>query len=384
MDPRGGGLRVLIAAESFLPATNGVTNSVLRVADHLTVGGHQVLVVAPGPGEATVERGSGRPIPVARVRGVEMPRYADLRVGVPSTRVVQRLIDDFAPDVIHLAAPVVLGARVGRVAAGLGVPTVAVFQTDLVGFARAYGLGPASAAPIWSWLRSVHNRADVTLAPTRPVVAELRRHGFARVTQWGRGVDHRQFDPSRRSPSLRQEWGVGRSRLAVGYVGRLALEKHIDRLRALHGRPDLQIVVVGDGPDRARLGDLLPDARFTGLLLGDELGAAMASLDILVHTGEHETFCQVVQEAMASGVAVVAPAAGGPLDLVEHGRTGLLYRPGEERAVKEAVDLLVADPRLRRRCAAVGRAAVAGRTWESVNDQLMGHYRSVMARQAAA
>lgn len=377
-------MRVLVSAESFLPATNGVTNSVLRLARYLTAAGHQVLVVAPGPGDAEVALEGGFRLAVARVRGVEVPRYPSLRVGVPSARLLHRLIDDFAPDVVHLAAPVVLGARIGLVVSGLGLPAVAVFQTDLVGFARAYGLGPASAAPIWSWLRSIHNRADLTLAPTRPVAAELRRHGFARVDVWGRGVDRRQFDPARRSPSLRHDWGAGRHRRAVGYVGRLAPEKHVERLRVLHGRPDLQLVVIGDGPDRERLGQVLPEARFTGLLLGDELGAAVASLDLVVHTGEHETFCQVVQEAMASGVAVVAPAAGGPLDLIEHGRTGLLYRPGDDRALARAVDLLLTDPDLRHRCAAAGRMAVASRTWESVNAQLLAHYRSVASRRVAA
>jgi len=384
MDSRGGGLRVLISAESFLPATNGVTNSVLRVVRYLTAAGHEALVVAPGPGETGVELVGGHRVAVARVRSVEVPRYPDLRVGVPSARALHRLIDDFAPDVVHLAAPVVLGARTGAVAARLGLPTVAVFQTDLVGFARAYGLGPASAAPIWSWLRAIHSRADVTLAPTRSVAAELRRHGFVRVDVWGRGVDHRQFDPARRSLSLRRHWGVGPHRLAVGYVGRLAAEKHVERLRVLQGRIDLQLVVIGDGPDRQRLTRLLPDARFTGLLLGDELGEAVASLDLVVHTGEHETFCQVVQEAMASGVAVVAPAAGGPVDLIEHGRTGMLYRPGDDQALGQAVDVLLADPELRHRCAAAGRVAVADRSWESVNAELVEHYRTVVSRQVAA
>ena len=376
-------LRVLVAAESFLPLMNGVTKSILRILDHLDGNGHQTAVVAAAPGPDDVEICSGRPIPVDRVPGIALPMYPELRVGLPARARIRRLIYHFQPDVVHLAAPVVLGHQVGRVAQQLGIPCVAVYQTDLSGFASHYGLG-AAATPVWSWLRSVHNRADLSLAPTSSVAAGLRQLGFERVAVWGRGVEHARFHPRLRSEEVRGRWGLHPSELAVGYVGRLAAEKQVEQLRVVSRLPGARLIVIGDGPERARLHQLLPDAVFTGFLDGDDLGRAVASLDVLAHTGEHETFCQAIHEAMAAGVAVVAPRAGGPVDLIEHGRTGLLYQAGNPRSLLVSLRRLTSDPAQRHRLAAAGRAQVAGRTWEAVGDELIGHYHSLLPAKPMA
>jgi phosphatidylinositol alpha 1,6-mannosyltransferase len=164
----------------------------------------------------------------------------------------------------------------------------------------------------------------------------------------------------------------------VGYVGRLAPEKELDLLVSLARRDDLQLVVVGEGPDRARLQRLLPEATFLGLLRGADLAAAYASLDVFVHTGRHETYCQAAQEALASGVPAVAPRAGGPLDVIAEGVDGLFYEPGSAADLTAAVMSLVADPSWRHEMGASARRAVLGRSWESVNDRLLAHYRAVI------
>lgn len=146
--------------------------------------------------------------------------------------------------------------------------------------------------------------------------------------------------------------------------------------------PGVRVVVVGDGPSLPGLRQALPRAVFLGRRTGSDLARIYASLDVFCHTGPFETFCQTVQEAMASGVPVVAPAAGGPLDLVDHGRTGLLVPPGDDLAVRTAVRLLHADPRLRVRYGTAARAAVAERTWEAVGDQLLDHYAQVLGERA--
>ena len=161
--------------------------------------------------------------------------------------------------------------------------------------------------------------------------------------QWGRGVDITGFAPSARDDALRRRWSPG-GRPIVGFVGRLAPEKHVERLAVLARRDDLQLVIVGDGIDRHKLESALSSAVFTGALYGDELAAAYASMDVFVHPGEHETFCQAVQEAMASGLPVVAPDAGGPRDLVAPYRTGLLLPVEEfEDQADRAVDHLIAE-----------------------------------------
>ncbi|MFC5137383.1 glycosyltransferase [Actinomycetospora rhizophila] len=284
------------------------------------------------------------------------------------------------PDVVHLASPFVLGARALTVARRLQVPAVAVYQTDVAGFASSYGVG-LTARAAWRWIRRLHSGAARTLAPSRWAVDALESHGVPRVHRWGRGVDTTRFHPDRRDDGLRAELAP-HGELLVGYVGRLAPEKQVERLAALEGLPGVRVVVVGDGPSRARLAELLPSARFLGFRGGAELARAYASFDAFVHTGPHETFCQAVQEAQASGLPVLAPDAGGVADLVDPGRTGWLYDPSSPTAGAEIAGRIAAwrdDPATRRAAGAAGRRRVAGRTWPSVCEELLGHYAAVIA-----
>jgi phosphatidylinositol alpha 1,6-mannosyltransferase len=191
-------------------------------------------------------------------------------------------------------------------------------------------------------------------------------------------VDVEQWHPRHRSPALRRRLLGPRGEVLVGYAGRLAPEKEVHHLRALSGLPGVRVVVIGDGPSRTRLQRQLPLASFLGYQTGEELGRTVASLDVLVHTGAHETFCQSIQEAMAAGVPVVAPAAGGPLDLVAHGVTGWLYPAGHQELLRQAVAHLVGDPDLRLRMGAEAQRRVGARTWAAVGDRLLAYYRQVI------
>jgi phosphatidylinositol alpha 1,6-mannosyltransferase len=370
-------MRVAIVAETFLPVVNGVSNSVLRVVEHLLRCGHQVLVIAPGAGPDSYQGA-----PVVRVPALDLPVVDSVPVGVPTRKVVTAL-RDFGPDVVHLAAPVIVGARGLWAARRLAVPTVAVYQTDIAGFAASYGLGFA-ARTAWRWTRRVHSGADRTLAPSSAAAAALVAHGVPRVHRWGRGVDTTHFRPSRRDERLRARLAP-HGELLVGFVGRLAPEKKVLRLSALRGIPGVRLVVVGDGPDRRQLAKRLPEAAFLGFKTGDELARAYASLDVFVHTGPFETFCQAVQEALASGLPVIAPDAGGPRDLVAHGHTGFLLpetgQPDAEQifgdALRAAVLVLAHDPELRTRYGGAARRSVLRRTWPVVCDELLRHYAQV-------
>ena len=367
-------MRIAIVAESFLPNVNGVTNSVLRVIEHMRGAGHEVLVIAPDtprgqPAADKVYEG----IRVHRVPSRMFPKVTSLPLGVPRPRMVG-VLRGFEPDVIHLASPALLGYGGLHAARHLNVPTIAVFQTDLAGFAISYGMGSASRAA-WGWTRHLHKRVDRTLAPSQSAMENLVTHGIPRVYKWARGVDLTGFAPSARDEQLRRTWSPD-GKPIVGFVGRLAPEKHVERLAALGSRDDLQLVIVGDGVDRSKLESALPRAVFTGARYGAALSAAYASMDVFVHPGEHETFCQAVQEAMASGLPVVAPDAGGPRDLVAPYRTGLLLPVDEfERRLPESVDHLVDE---RRRYSVAARRAVLGRTWPVICDELLGHYQAVV------
>ncbi|MFF4508537.1 glycosyltransferase family 4 protein [Streptomyces sp. NPDC001401] len=378
-------MRVVIVTESFPPDVNGVAHCALQTARHLVDRGHLPLVVAPASTALVGRAGTGpdaqAPCPVVRVPSLPLPGYPQVRVALPSRRLAAAVVEHRA-DIVHLASPFVLGVRGMAVAARLGVPAVAVYQTDLAGYARTYmGAGEAAA---WRRIRSVHSAADLTLAPSSASMHDLETHDVPRVKLWQRGVDTVRFRPHLRDEALRRELAPN-GELIVGYVGRLAPEKHIELLAGVCGLEGVKVVVVGDGPSQPSLAEALPGAVFLGRRTGDELARIYASLDVFAHTGPFETFCQTVQEAMASGVPVVAPAVGGPLDLVAHGRTGLLVPPHDADAVRDAVRSLAADPEQRVTFGATARATVEGRTWAAVGDQLIGHYADVLAaRQKTA
>jgi phosphatidylinositol alpha 1,6-mannosyltransferase len=367
-------VRVAIVAESFLPNVNGVTNSVLRVIEHLRRTGHEVLIIAPDTprGEPPAEKVHDG-VRVHRVPSRMFPKITSLPLGVPRPRMLS-VLRGFDPDVVHLASPALLGYGGVHAANYLGIPAVAVFQTDVAGFAESYGMGIASRAA-WAWTRHLHKRADRTLAPSTSAMETLNAHCSPRVHRWARGVDIAGFVPSARDEELHHRWSPD-GKPIIGFVGRLAPEKHVERLAVLTKRRDVQLVIVGDGVDRKKLESILPSAVFTGALYGDALAAAYASMDVFVHPGEHETFCQAVQEAMASGLPVIAPDAGGPRDLVAPYRTGLLLAVDEfEAKLVQSVDHLISE---RHRYSVAARRSVLRRTWPTICDELLGHYDDVI------
>ncbi len=260
-------------------------------------------------------------------------------------------------------------------AEAVGIPSVAVYQTEIPSYAERYGVRGAAPA-LTRHLGRLHRRADLTLAPSTSAVDRLESLGVDRLALWRRGVDTERFAPGRRSAEWRRDVAPN-GEIVVGYVGRLAPEKQVEDLRAIADLPGVRLAIVGDGPDRAALERQLPHAHFTGFLGGDDLARAMASFDVFVHPGESETFCQTVQEAMASGVPVVATGAGGPLDLVRSSVDGWLYRPGDLDELRSRVLDLTGDDAKRRAFAVRAREGVAGRGWDRLVDELIEHYEAV-------
>jgi phosphatidylinositol alpha 1,6-mannosyltransferase len=370
-------LRVAVVTESFLPQVNGVTNSVLRVLETLSAKGHEALVIAPDSTEAPSTYAGFRVkrVPSLVVKGL-------LPVGFPQ-RSMEPLIEGFDPDVIHLASPFFLGKYATRIAQRLNIPTLSIYQTDVAGFARHYGLSIAHSQ-LTNWVANIHKNTDRTLAPSTWSCDQLMTSGVDNVALWQRGVDSVKFNPSKRTDALRESFVSGsQNKIIVGYVGRLANEKKIEDLAPLHAREDVQLVIVGDGPARQKLERALPRALFVGYQSGEDLAAHYASFDIFVHTGKHETFCQSIQESLASGVPVIAPHSGGPLDLVQHGATGFLLDTSHASDLVAAFELL-SDARTRSLMGITARESVIHRTWEKVNNELINHYRDLSARPALA
>lgn len=376
-------MRVAIVTESFLPALNGVTTSVCKVLECLRAQGHEALIIAPGtsPWSPTMTPEHYAGFPVHSVTSVPVRQF---RVGLPSYE-IETVLHRFRPDVMHVASPFVLGVRGLTAGRALGIPSVAIYQTDMPSYIRQHS-GPAgelTARATWRWIRRIHQQADLTLAPSRAALEDLVAHDVPRVALWGRGVDSDLFHPLRRT-----EAGTAalRARLAprgealLGYVGRLAPEKELHRLVELAGVPGTRLVLVGEGPSQEMLQAHLPGAAFLGRREGDELAQAYAAFDLFVHTGTRETFGQTLQEAAAAGLPVVAPARGGPLDLVEPGVTGELFDPDRPGDLAAKVRTLVGRDaaELRERMGVAARDRVVARSWPALVEQLLQHYAVAM------
>lgn len=370
-----------MVAESFLPHMNGVTNSVLQVLQHLRQRGDQVTVIAPSgslldsnplamqiPDQVELCYG----FPVIRVPSLPLPDYPKVRVAAGFVLRIRSLLEQIRPDVVHVASPFVLGWRAIQAANTLGLPTVSIYQTEVPTYAARYRL-PWAEELLWQQVDRIHQASTLNLVPSSFCKTQLRARGIQRLKTWRRGVDLELFSPSRRSEQLRSVIAPNGEKL-IGFVGRLAAEKQIEDLAVLDSLPGSRLVIIGTGPEEKMLRKRLPNAYFAGFQSGSDLGTHVASLDVFVHPGEAETFCQTIQEAFAAGVPVVAVGRGGPLDLVDPGRTGWLYQPGDLTGLRAAVKHLIDDDAARLRASAQAHLEVQGRTWEAICNQLVGHY----------
>jgi len=366
-------MRVAIVTESFLPSVNGVTNSVIKILESLKTEGHEAIIIAP---TSPVVDYLGFPV----IKTTNF-RFKSFPVALPLINLTS-ILRSFKPDVVHVASPFLLGRQALAVSRRLSIPCVAVYQTDIAGYTSRYGLGLLAAAGR-RVVKDIHRLADITLAPTNETAKYLREIGVTRVAVWGRGVDTSLYYPQRRTSTATH---VLRDRIApnhelvVGFVGRIAPEKQVARFSEMFGLKNAVFLIVGDGPERQSLESEFAEhpVTFTGALHGEELATAYAAMDVFVHCGEEETFGQTIQEALASGVPVVAPASGGPKALITSGENGFLVDPREPRAYRKAVKKILKHADVRHEMRVNARASVVGKSWKSNNAKLFKHYAGLI------
>jgi glycosyltransferase involved in cell wall biosynthesis len=380
-------LRVAVVTETYPPEVNGVAATISRVVDGLRRQGHELQLVRPRQDGADRATDADAYVEVL-MRGLPIPRYPQLRMGLPSRRALLRLWSRRRPDVVHIVTEGPLGWSALQAAAQLKLPVVSDFRTNFHAYSNHYGVAWLRH-PIMGYLRRFHNRTAVTMVPTESLRDDLAARGFERLRVVSRGVDTRFFDPARRDEALRASWGVGAQALVVLCVGRLAPEKNLGTLlsafEALRGvAPDARLVLVGDGPERASMQRRCPDAIFAGVRRGEDLAAHYASADLFLFPSLTETFGNVVPEAMASGLAVLAYDCAAAGQLVCHGENGLLVGLDEGQAFSAAAVRLAADRTGARSMGLQARATASRLDWGHIVEAVEAEYLAAMLHGTAA
>lgn len=368
-------MRVAILTETFLPKIDGVVKSVCHLLDHLDKKGCQALLLAP----------EGSPESYANARVVQMSAcrpffYPEFRFVSPLQNISPHL-NPFKPDLIHVVNPFSLGKLGIMYAREHHIPLVASYQTDLPGHVGLWGF-KILEKPVEKYLFRLHKQADLNLAPSRATQQELIRKGYHNVKIWARGINGELYTPNRRSNRMREFLSHGNNRAPLLlYVGRISKEKRIEMLLPIvRAIPYARLAIVGDGPLRPEMEALFAgtNTHFTGYLYDQELAEAYASSDIFVFPGANETFGNVVLEAMASGLPVVAPRAGGILDTMIDRETGFLFEREDNAAMVYAVQRLIQTRYLYRNMSQAARKRAESFSWENILDDLLANYRQVV------
>ncbi len=366
-------LCIAVVTESWPPEVNGVSTTIARIVHGLEARGHGVQLVRPRQRDACAcEPGASRDEWLTR--GMPIPRYPQLTMGLPAKQAIARRWRERRPDVVHIATEGPLGWSALRAARELGLPVSSDFRTNFHAYCRHYGVGWL-ARPIMAYLRRFHNRTQATMVPTVALRDDLAAAGFARLHVVARGVDTVRFDPRRRSSALRSSWGVAEADPVVACVGRLAPEKNLGlALTAFEAirrqRPRARLLFVGDGPMRPELESRCPSALFAGTRRDDDLAAHYASADLLLFPSLTETFGNVTTEALASALPLVAFDRAAAAQMVRSGLNGLLARAGDDQAFVDHAVRVATSPTFARHLGRCARASVMPHGWESIVAQV--------------
>ena len=365
-------LHIALITDTFAPEINGVANTLGHLYDGLRARNHRIELIRP---RQTVDGNQRSNDGLMLCRGWPLPGYPGLHWGLTSTHRLTKRWRQQPPDVVYIATEGPLGLCALRVARRLGITAITGFHTNFQQYLRQHGLTLFTRA-LTHYLRWFHNRSALTLVPSTSQRVELERRHFERLDLLPRGVDSQLFNPAKRQNALRQSWGLRENDIALLYVGRLAPEKNLDALKrcfdelqARYPARRFKLIVVGDGAKRAVLEAALPEAIFCGQQSGHALACHFASADVFLFPSLGETFGNVVLEAQASGLGVVAYDEAAAGLHIRHGYNGVLAMPGDEYAWIEAACWLLENPETLRTLRLNARRHASRQSWPGIIEQ---------------
>ncbi len=373
-------LRVALFSGNYNYVRDGANQALNRLVDYLLRQGVAVRVYSPTTSTPAFPASGD----LISVRSLPFPfGRAEYRFAVGMPGAIRRDLAAFAPNIVHLSAPDILGHRALSWARNRSIPTLASMHTRFETYLRYYGLAFAEPALRWT-MRRFYRRCDAVLAPSQSIAEVMREERMSyNISIWARGIDTTRFNPAMRDLVWRRSLGINDDDIIVGFLGRLVMEKGLavfaDTIEALKARGvQHRVVIIGEGPAHDWFEQRLPGAIFAGFLQGPELGRALASMDMLCNPSVTEAFGNINLEAMASSIPVVAARAPGNQDLVQDGITGHLIRPGAIDDFADALSRYCADPALRHAHGAAGLEASGHYDWDRVNKAVLDTYERLI------
>ncbi|MGI6469476.1 MAG: glycosyltransferase family 4 protein [Syntrophomonadaceae bacterium] len=355
-------MRIAVFSDTYYPQVNGVSVILGKMKDYMQRHNIEYLYFVPGD---TAEPG------VFAFGGTKFPLYPELLITMPSYHKIASLMDQFRPDIVHLATEFSLGWQGMKYALRHDLPVTSTYHTNFVQYLRYYKL-PFLEKPGWRYLRWFHRRCQINFTPSISTLRLLEQHGIPNLRHCPHGIDSELFNPLYRSEKLRSGYLDSPEGILLLYVGRIAPEKDLEVLlkaAALLNQHGLQykLLMVGDGPSRRKLENLnIDNVLFLGYKHGQELYDLYASADIFVFPSVTETFGNVVLEAMASGLPVVAALAGGVEDNLLPGKNGLAFKPGEAFDMAQKIEKLMTDKELRLTLSKGALEHARSRSWDGI------------------
>ncbi len=373
-------MKIALYSGTYVRDKDGAVKSIYQLVSSLRKNGHKVVVWSPDVSKGDNHNG----LTVHRVPSVPIPLYPDYKLGF-FTREIRRQIELFAPDMVHISTPDIVGREFLLYARKRDIPVASAFHTDFPSYFSYYSLGFA-VRPAWKYLTWFYNSSNIVLAPNESVRLKLADYHIRNIEIWSRGVDKELFDPRRRSEKLRSVWNAT-GRTVIVYAGRFVLYKDIEVVMRVYDRfmqgeyaDKVRFVMIGSGPEEEEMKRRMPEAVFTGYLTGEALPEAYASGDIFLFPSTTEAFCNVALEALASGLPVVVSDAGGCRDIVDRSAGGVVVHEGKVCDFYcKCLELL--DDSLRyQELKACGLAYAETQSWSSVNGFVIDRYQEMVDR----